>query len=184
MRGTIEKLWTVADYQALPEGPPFYQLIEGQLLTEGFPTRYHQDISRNLQFALLKYLEVHPVGRLYAASFGIYLDDINVFGPDIVVILNERLHILTDSGADGAPDFVVEILSPSTWRRDLGAKKDVYAKSGVRDYWVIDPRAKRVDAYRPANGMEEPALSWRRTDILTSPLLPGFSVDAATVFAD
>lgn len=109
-------LLTVENYKILPETGPRYQLIEGDLYMAPAPNRYHQDISRNLEYILLEYLEKHPIGKLYDAPFDVYLDQYNVFQPDILVVLNDRLAILTEAGAEGAPDFVVEVLSPKTAR--------------------------------------------------------------------
>ncbi len=76
------------------------------------PNRFHQEISRKLEFELQSYLKHNPIGKLFHAPFDVYLDQINVFQPDIIIVLNERLGILTEEGTDGAPDLVVEILSP------------------------------------------------------------------------
>ena len=86
-------LLTVENYKILPETGPRHQLIEGDLYLIPSPTRYHQDISRNLEYILLDYLDEHPIGKLYDAPFDVYLDQYNVFQPDILVVLNERLSI-------------------------------------------------------------------------------------------
>jgi Uma2 family endonuclease len=118
-----EALFTRSDYQFLPESGPRYQVIEGQLCIAPAPNRCHQDISRNIEFILLKYLEKHPIGKMYHAPFDVYLDDHNVFQPDIAIFSNQRLPVLTDAGAEGAPDFVVEILSPRTAQSDRVPKR-------------------------------------------------------------
>src|ERR1043165_745391 len=97
-------LLTADDYRAMPETGPRYQLIEGDLVVSPAPNRYHQDISRNLEFLLLKYLESHPVGRIYDAPFDVYLTQYNVVQPDILFVANDRMSILTDAGAEGAPN--------------------------------------------------------------------------------
>jgi hypothetical protein len=110
---------TVAEYRNLPETGPRYQLIEGDLYTAPAPSRFHQDISRNLEVMLANYLSEHPIGVLYDAPFDVYLTDIDVFQPDLLIVLNENRGILTDAGAEGAPDLVVEVLSPKTRQLDL-----------------------------------------------------------------
>ena len=105
---------TVEDYRLLPDGGPRYQLIEGDLFMAPAPNRYHQEISGNIYLLLAKYLEKHPAGKLYAAPFDVYFDEINVHQPDLVFVSKKNLAILTDAGAEGAPDFIVEILSPKT----------------------------------------------------------------------
>jgi Uma2 family endonuclease len=105
---------TVEQYRNLPETGPQYQLIDGDLYMAPAPNRYHQDIARNLEFILLRYLASNSIGVLYHAPFDVYLTEKDVFQPDIIIILNGNRHILTDVGAEGPPDFVVEILSPKT----------------------------------------------------------------------
>ena len=100
---------TVEHYRNLSETGPRYQLIDGDLYMAPAPNRYHQDISRNLEFILLAYLASNPIGVLFHAPFDVYLTETDVFQPDIVIIFNENRHILTDTGAEGPPDFVVEI---------------------------------------------------------------------------
>src|ERR1700740_3862150 len=88
-------LLTVDDYRALPETGPRYQLIEGDLYMAPAPNRFHQDISRNLEVMLANYLSAHPIGVLYDAPFDVYLTDIDVFQPDLLIVLNENRGILT-----------------------------------------------------------------------------------------
>jgi Uma2 family endonuclease len=82
-----------------------------------------------------------------------YFDDENVFQPDILFVSNERLHVIEEDGLYGAPDLVIEILSPSTAKYDLGEKKDVYERSGVKEYWIIDPATESVHGYFLTNGL-------------------------------
>lgn len=78
------------------------------------PSRYHQDISWNIEFLILQWIEAGGGGRIYNAPFDVYLDEVNVFHPDLVDIRPENSGILTDISAGGAPDLVVEILSTGT----------------------------------------------------------------------
>ncbi len=135
---------TVENYKLLPETGPRYQLIQGDLYMAPAPNRFHQEISRNLQFELHSYLKRNPIGKLFNAPFDVYLDEINVFQPDILIVLNERLGILTEEGAEGAPELVVEILSPKTRRLDLVNKKQEYARAGVKELWIIDPEPRSI----------------------------------------
>lgn len=176
-------LLTVEHYQLLPENGPRYQLIEGDLYMAPAPNRYHQDISRNLEYILLDYLEKHPLGKLYDAPFDVYLDDNNVFQPDIVVVTNPRLDILTDAGAEGAPDFVVEILSPKTTHLDRGLKQRVYARKGVQELWIIAPVPRTIEVYYLAQNAAVPAQTYGENDRFDSPIFPGLQFDAAVIFA-
>src|SRR5260370_41505593 len=113
---------TVDEYKNLPETGPRYQLIEGELYLAPAPNRFHQDISRNIQGALDRYLEANPIGIRYDAPFDVYLTETDVFQPDLIVVLNASRSILTDAGAEGAPDIVFEILSHMTSKIDLVLK--------------------------------------------------------------
>jgi len=175
-------LLTADDYRALPETGPRYQLIEGDLYMAPAPNRFHQDISRNLQFELQSYLKANPIGKLYGAPFDVYLDEHNVFQPDLIVVLNEHAGILTEAGAEGAPDFVVEILSPKTRRLDLINKKRLYATRGVRELWVIDPETRVVTIHRFAEGGRESISEVAESDVLITSLLPGFKIPALLLY--
>ncbi len=176
-------LLTVENYKILPETGPRYQLIEGDLYMAPAPNRYHQDISRNLEYILLDYLEEHPIGKLYDAPFDVYLDIYNVFQPDIVVVMNPRLKILTDAGAEGAPEFVVEILSPKTARLDRDNKRRVYASAGVEELWIIAPEKQTIEVYLLQENAAAPAVAHGVEARFASAFFPGLEFDAARIFA-
>jgi Uma2 family endonuclease len=173
---------TVDDYRAMPETGPRYQLIEGELITAPTPNRYHQDISRNLTFLLLKYLERRPVGKLYHAPFDVVLTEYNVFQPDILFITKDRLAILTEAGAEGAPDLVIEILSPRTAVIDKDTKRKVYAREGVEELWIIDPQQKTIAVFRLQEDPAEPASVHGLRDTFGSACLPGLKLRAKDIF--
>ncbi|MEM7387849.1 MAG: Uma2 family endonuclease [Verrucomicrobiota bacterium] len=175
---------TVDDYRVLPETGPRYQLVEGSLEMAPAPSRYHQDISRNLEFLILQWIQAGGGGKIYNAPFDVYLDETNVFQPDLVYITPENLGILTDAGAEGAPDLVVEILSPRTRALDVGPKKKVYARLGVKELWIIDPEGRTIDQFRLAEDAEKALARFAETDSFSSDLLPGLAIDGPTVFAD
>ena len=148
------------------------------------PNRYHQEIAFNLEYLLRHYIEQHPnFGKVYHAPFDVYLDEYNVFQPDILVVLNERLAILTDAGAEGAPDFVIEILSPKTARLDRDNKRRVYATSGVRELWIIAPETRTIEVYLLASDPANPAATYRAGDTFESALFPELRFNADKIFA-
>jgi Uma2 family endonuclease len=173
---------TVENYKLLPETGPRYQLIQGDLYMAPAPNRFHQEISRNLQFELHSYLKRNPIGKLFDAPFDVYLDEINVFQPDIIIVLNERLGILTEQGAEGAPDLVVEILSPQTRRLDLLNKKQEYARAGVKELWIIDPEPRAIMIHQFASDGVENVRKVDEEDTLSTDLLPGFNLAVETIF--
>ena len=127
------RLQTRRDFEALGEGPPYYQLIEGQLHLMAAPNRFHQEIAANIFSALDREVRSQNLGKLYFAPFDVYFDFFNAHEPDLVFISKARAHILTDAGAEGAPDLVVEILSPKTARLDRNKKRLVCARAGVQE---------------------------------------------------
>ena len=173
---------TVENYKLLPETGPRYQLIQGDLYMAPAPNRFHQEISRNLQFELHSYLKRNPIGKLFDAPFDVYLDETNVFQPDIIIVLNERLGILTEAGAEGAPNLVVEILSPKTRRLDLVNKKQEYARAGVEELWIIDPEPRVIMIHQFTFDGVEKIRHIDQEDTLSTELLPGFSLVVATLF--
>ena len=146
------------------------------------PNRFHQDISRNLVVLFANYLSKHPIGVLYDAPFDVYLTDFDVFQPDLLIVLNENRKILTDAGAEGAPNLVVEVLSPKTRQLDLVNKKRVYARMGVKELWIIDPDEKEVAVYRFDQDPTDPVGTLSREMEVSSPLLPGLTIALPDIF--
>jgi len=175
---------TVHDYYTLPEYGPQYQLIDGELLMAPAPNRFHQVISGNIEFILRKYIESHPIGKIYDAPFDVCLSDVNVFQPDILFLAKEHYALETEQGLRGAPDLVVEILSPKTSKLDLGVKKEIYTRCGVEELWIIDPDALRITIFRLQENAGTPHQVIGCNGQWTTPLLPGLAINAAAVFED
>lgn len=143
---TIEKK-TVRDYQLLPEGAP-YQLINGKLIISPSPNRIHQKLIGEIFRLIANHLNGNLIGEVYIAPSDVYLDEENVVQPDIYFVSKSNLSILTDAGADGAPDMIIELLSPSNAYYDLKAKLQLYEKHGVKEYFIVDPEDNMVIAYQ------------------------------------
>jgi Uma2 family endonuclease len=130
-----------------PEDGKRYEVIDGALFVTPPPILEHQGASMVLCNYLWPYIRQRQLGKLYAAPVGVILDDENGLQPDLVYVSNSRLNILSQRGIEGAPDLVVEILSPSTQARDRGIKLRRYAAAGVPHYWIVDPRTRALEAY-------------------------------------
>ena len=146
------------------------------------PERYHQDILGNLYLILRSYLEKRPLGSAHLAPSDVCLSDINVFQPDLYYVSKARKSVLTKQGATGAPNLVVEILSPKTAKLDRGIKREVYARCGVEEMWILDPLLKRISIYRFANSIESPVEVCQGKQKFESPLFPRLQVSLAKVF--
>jgi Uma2 family endonuclease len=172
--------FTVGDYRQLPPDDWRYQLIEGELVNMApAPNTFHQTIVSNIVAIINRHLANTPGGRLYFAPLDVYLTDTNVFQPDVLFIRKGRESIIEEDGLHGAPDFVVEILSPHTARYDINAKREVYARCGVEELWLVYPKAKRIDVYLLQQNAERPERSYRLGEMFTCECFSGleFSVD-------
>jgi Uma2 family endonuclease len=143
-----ERKYTAQDFERLPEGPPYYQLINGELIMSPSPALEHQRTSKRLFHMFYTLIEIPKKGEVFYSPVDVYLDEENVFQPDIVVILEGSRAKMTKRGVEGAPDVVVEILSPSTGYYDLTIKKEVYERSGVKEYWVLDSQRRTFEIYK------------------------------------
>ncbi len=170
-------------YYQLPEGPPYFQLIDGELFMSPSPQFFHQEIVLNLAFALREYLRGHPLGKIIVAPSDVEFDKDNVFQPDLYFIRQDRLGIVDEHGVKGAPDLIVEVVSASTGQLDLGPKKTIYARYGVVEYWVVWPRTQEVEVYRLGDSADRPDRKLAGGESLQSGLLPGFTLSLAEIFA-
>ena len=173
---------TRREYEDMPAGPPYYQVIQGGLFMSPSPTPHHREAAGILFRKIGNFLEENPIGKVYISPVDVFLDDLNVYQPDVLFIRADRLSIILEKGIEGAPDLVAEVLSPSTAKYDLGAKRAVYARSGVKEFWVADPAEKALRVFRFAESAEEPAAVLAGASPLESPLLPGFAVSVEKVF--
>jgi len=109
-------------------------------------------------------------------------EESEVVQPDIFFISKGREKIIAEEEIRGAPDLVVEIISPGTAERDRGYKKTLYARHGVREYWIVDPKGKTVEVYTLGAKGFELVRMYKANEILESPLLPGLRVDLKEIF--
>ncbi len=137
-------------FKSLPEGT-LVQLIENELVMTPAPLDVHQEVLGDVFVALANFVKRQDLGKVRIAPYDVFLDDHNAFQPDIVFVSSEKMHLIRKNGLHGAPDLVIEILSPSTGKYDLHQKKDVYERCGVQEYWVINPETKAAQGLRLVN---------------------------------
>lgn len=180
---TDKKRYTYKDYLNIRDDKR-YELIGGELIMmTPSPVPYHQWISKNIGYEIERFVREKRVGKVFSAPCDVYLDDENVVQPDILFISHERIHIIGKNNIQGAPDLVIEILSESTAYNDLTKKKRLYAKFGVKEYWIVDPEGKTIELYSLKEGILVPVKSFSENDELESPLLPGLKIKLSAVFA-
>ena len=168
MEAVLEKKKTEQDYLQLPEGAP-YQLLNAELVMSPAPNRNHQKISGNIFRLISNHCIENKLGEVYYAPCDVFLDDENVVQPDIFFFSISRLQFLSDRGAEGAPDFIIELLSPSNAYYDLRYKLDLYEKHGVQEYFIVDPEDNTVVAYSLIDDRFKE--QYREKAILTSQVL-------------
>ena len=174
---------TYRDYFDLPESDARYELIDGELYMVPAPVPDHQDFLGELYVVVRAFVRENRLGRVFFAPLDVALSEDNVFQPDLIFVSNERLSIITRQNVVGAPDLVVEVLSPSTERFDRTVKRERYARFGVREYWIADITARtiEVNASDGKGGFSVSGL-YGEGEVLESPLLAGLQVDVGGVF--
>jgi Uma2 family endonuclease len=176
-----EKAATIKEYRELPQGSP-YQLIEGDLVMTPAPTPRHQRISSRLYKRIEAFVDKNSAGSLYYSPIDIYLEEANAYQPDLVFISKERQEIIKEDAIYGAPDLVVEILSPSTAYYDLRKKFRVYERCGVKEYWIVDPEMLSIEIYRNEKGRFVQTARAEGEGEVESAVLQSLKVAAADIF--
>ena len=172
---------TYQDYANTPDDER-YELIDGVLIMVPAPNVLHQDSQASLGSRMRVFVERHDLGKVLFAPTDVVLTDTDTVQPDVLFISNEREHIITEANIQGAPDLVVEILSPSTARQDWREKRDLYAKHGVNEYWVVDTANRVIFVMLLKDGVLEIEETYASGDTLTSPTLKGFEVSVGDLF--
>ena len=184
MSGAGVKL-TYEDFLLLPDDGKRHELIDGEHYVTPSPSTRHQRISGNLHWLMRSYLEEHPVGEVLYAPYDIVFSNFDVVEPDLLYLSYERgKTVITEKHARGAPELVIEIASKGTRKRDETIKRRLYERSGVDEYWVLDPEIDSVRVYRRGDAGYGRAieLSREKEDVLETSLLPGLRLPLALIF--
>ena len=176
-----EQYCTYEEWLAIDDGNR-YELINGELYMMASPTPQHQAVAFEIGRQLGNFL-IDKLCRVYPAPFDVKLhkEEDTVFQPDISMICDPSK--ITKKGCEGAPDFIVEILSPSTESHDRITKFRAYRSAGVQEYWIVDPDKKNVTAYRLIDG-KYVADVYSNADTAPIQALPGCEIDLSLVFRD
>ncbi len=184
MELTAEKHYTVRDYEQLPEGAPYYQLIGGELVMSPSPTNLHQDIILNIAERLSPYVRQKKMGKIVLSPMDVHLTEADVYQPDLIFIRKENIHLLQPNDRIRfVPDLVVEVLSPSTRSYDYSHKKRIYCEQGVREYWIVDPDEGTIEIMVKEGAFYQTIALLNGQAMLESAMFPGFSMKVEEVFA-
>jgi Uma2 family endonuclease len=181
---------TYDDFVLFPDDGRRHELIDGEHYVTPSPNTKHQNVSINLILVIGGWLDSHPIGRLFHAPFDVVFSEFDVVEPDLLYLSNERMkEVVTPQHVRGAPELVIEIGSPGTRQRDETIKRRLYERSGVSEYWVVDPeldvvRVSRREGAGDGEFARPTELSREAGDVLTSPLLPGLEMPLARVFRE
>jgi Uma2 family endonuclease len=174
--------YTYQDYIALPDDGKRYEIIEGELYMSPAPAITHQIILKRLLYLIEDFLIHNPIGELLPAPTDVILSEINVLQPDLLFVAKENYEILTHENVRGAPDLVIEIISPGTAKRDRTNKLETYSQFGVREYWIVDEERQTVEVWRQQGSKLACKAILTATQTLETSLLPGIEIALAQVF--
>lgn len=173
----------VADFLEIEVEPHFiYELINGQIVKKSAPSPKHQKASGKLFRSLSAFVEQKKLGEVLYAPLDVFLGEYNSLQPDLLFVAKAREEIITDNGVEGAPDLVVEILSPSTMKNDRGDKMKIYREFQVREYWIVDPKNQSIEVYQYQNGDYDLASFAVEAGEINSSVLEGLVLEVSTVF--
>jgi Uma2 family endonuclease len=187
MRPESRTKLTYDDFVLFPDDGMRHELIDGEHYVTPSPNPKHQVVLGDLYLLIANWLKIHRVGRVMLSPLDVVFTKFDVVEPDLLYLSNERAaQVMTSKNVQGVPELVVEIASPSTRRRDETIKRRLYERSGVSEYWFVDPELDVVRVYRTgAKGFEKAMeLSREAGDVLSTSLLPGLELPLARIFED
>lgn len=186
MRGmkTVQPRLTYPELRTMPDDGKRYELIEGEVFVTPSPSEKHQRVSGRLYLSMGGYVERRKLGRVYYAPFDVVFGEKTALQPDLLFVSTTRLGIIGPEYVLGAPDLVVEIVSPHRPSYDRVTKFEQYAKYGVKEYWIIDPIAGGIEVYALAGKSYTLKGALAGGDTLRTPLLPGWELPVSSLFAE
>ncbi len=172
---------TYQDYLELPDDKR-YEIIDGELFEMSSPTFRHQEILSNLHLIFGPYVRGNLLGMVLFAPIDVILADDSIVQPDFIFIAESRRYIIEEHAIVGAPDLVIEILSPSTAVHDRNRKADLYARYGVAEYWMVDTETETIEIRRLGDAGYDDSVEIHDSGVLSTALVPGLQVELADVF--
>lgn len=168
---------TFEEYMNLPDDGFRYEITEGIMnMMLPAPFKKHQKLIVRFSQILSNYLDENPIGIVYVAPRDVKFSETITRQPDIIYISNERLEIDKDNEIEGTPDFIIEILSPGTFGKDIRDKYLIYERFGVKEYWIINPDNINSSEFYYLEGNKYTQF-YPDKSIIYSKVITGFSVD-------
>jgi Uma2 family endonuclease len=169
------------NYRLLPQRS-CCEILDGKRFPQSVPAIKHQAVILKIASALLRYAESHKLGLVLQGPCDVILSGTIVIQPDILFVKNERRGLIGERSLRGIPDLVVEVLSPDTRERDLKAKKRIYSRYEIQEYWVVDPDARTVDTLIWSELGYISARRYRPSEAVSTPMLPALDLPLSGVF--
>lgn len=184
MATTVIRKMSYDEFQTLPrDGSKRFELIEGEVFMTPSPNTRHQRAVAKLLRRLADFTDEHDLGEVFIAPYDIVFSKWTALEPDLLFIRRERSGIVTDANVKGAPDLVIEVLSPSNKAHDRKRKLREYEKAGVPEAWYLDPEERTGEILNlGADGLYAVTASLSGNDEITSRVAPGFSITLEGVF--
>jgi Uma2 family endonuclease len=177
---------TYDDFVLFPDDGKRHEIIDGEHYVTPSPNVRHQVLVRRLSCDLENYFRSQPqAGQVFSAPLDVLLSPFDIVEPDLFVVTGDQAGILTEKNVQGPPALVIEVLSKSTRKRDAQTKRRLFERSGVREYWLVDPELDAVQVFRPTpEGRLARVVELTAEDggVVTTPLLPGCQIDLRELF--
>ncbi len=173
---------TYEDLLKTPDDLNRYEIIDGELVVSPAPILDHQRVVHAIVRLLDRFVDAAGTGEVFFAPVDVELTPHDIFEPDVLYVSEDRRDIKRHGRIVGAPDLVVEVLSPSSFHRDRVQKLAVYARADVREYWLADPEARTLTIHANDGGTMKP-LAPDDLGRIASAVLPGLVIDPETLFA-
>jgi len=173
---------TYEQYCLLPNDGKQYEVIDGELFMTPAPRPRHQRIVLELAKKLSDFVVANKLGEVFISPIDVLLDRHTIVQPDVLFISSARLSIVREDAIEGAPDLAVEVLSPSTFYKDLRKKMTAYAQFGVQEYWIVDPETSTVETYVRRGEKLELARKFSSGESVESVRLPGWRLAVSDLF--
>lgn len=167
-----------------PEEDAFlYELLNGELVKRNAPSGEHQFAQSELFYRLMHHVTVNKLGRVFSSPTTVILSETDAPQPDLIFLSNDKIKLIDPEwGIRGIPDMVVEIVSPTSYKRDHFEKKKLYASAGVSEYWIVDPSYHSIEVFVLQDGSYQVHAFGIDEEVVTSSVLKEFSIVANSIF--
>ncbi|MEZ4935030.1 MAG: Uma2 family endonuclease [Saprospiraceae bacterium] len=182
----IDKKYTVENFFELElpdDATHYYELLNGLLVRRNAPSGEHQHVQSELLERFFAFVASKKLGKIYSSPTAVVLSDNDVPQPDIIFLKKENLAKFDPTwGIKGAPDLIVEIISPSSYRNDRVVKKELYQKYGVKEYWLVDSNYKSIEIFLLKENTYQLHAFGIEDEKITSIVLEGFELELKDIF--